>query len=81
MKIKTIGQYRDENTGETYTVLKRTKETTHYPVSGNPQPFEGTHDYITSCNIDLNQLDDQLDGHTVRFIAKKNLDNLGFDKG
>jgi len=60
MNIETIGQYQDENTGQIYTVLKRTKVITHNPISGNPQTLEGTHDFITSCNIDLNQLDDKL---------------------
>jgi len=61
MKIETIGQYQDENTRRIYTVLKRTKVITHNPISGNSQILEGNHDFITSCNIDLNQLDDQLD--------------------
>ncbi len=60
MNIETIGQFKDENTGEIYTVLKRTQEITHKPVSGKHQSIPDTHDFITSCNIDLNPLDEQL---------------------
>lgn len=60
MKIEEIGQYQDENTGKTYTVLKRTIEISYNPISGISQTLEGSHDFITSCNIDLKQLDDQL---------------------
>ena len=61
MKIEEIGQYQDENTGKTYTVLKRTVEISNNPISGISQKLKGSYDFITSCNIDLNQLDDQLD--------------------
>jgi hypothetical protein len=60
LKTEIIGQYQDEKTREIYTVLKRTKEIIHKPLSGKEQVLDDTYDFITSCNIDLNQLDDEL---------------------
>ena len=68
LKTETIGQYQDEKTGKIYTVLKRTKEIVHKPVSGKSQVLEDTHDFITSCDIDLNPLDNEFNAFELMQI-------------
>ena len=58
MIIEEIGQYINQANGKTYVVHKRTNEVSHRPISGNAQSLKGNYDYITSCGIDLNPLDD-----------------------
>jgi hypothetical protein len=44
--------------GRFYTVLERTKEISHDCINGSSTLLLGSVDYITSCGIDLNKLDD-----------------------
>ncbi len=56
MRAEIVGEYRDVNTSEVYTVLKRIKEITSNSLSGSSKVFDGTFDYVTSCGIDVNPL-------------------------
>lgn len=74
MTVKEIGQYIDHTNGKVFIVLKRTNKIYSRQISGNTQPLEGSYDYITSCGIGLNPLDEnensfeliQIDGVIVK---------------
>ena len=61
MSVRELGVYIEKNSGKQYTVLERTKELSYRPLkSGNKITSAGSIDYVTSCGIDLEPMDDEL---------------------
>lgn len=58
--IESLGYYLNRQTGVRYEILKRTKISTHTPLSGNRNQAAGSIDFITHDGIDVQPLDDSL---------------------
>lgn len=59
MKIEMLGRYINRRTGQIFAVERIILETQHNPVSGSQQRLETSHEFRTTCGIDLNPIDDQ----------------------
>jgi hypothetical protein len=57
--LEVLGEFIDQASQKIYTVHKRTRKIEQSPISGRKQQFNGAVDYITSCGIDLQPLNDQ----------------------
>lgn len=60
MSLRELGIYIDEVTGKSYSVLERTQNISSSTLSAGIKR-KGNFEYVTSCGIDLEPLDDNLD--------------------
>jgi hypothetical protein len=58
---RDLGIYVDRDSGDRYTVIERTQEISYTNIGGKKSAEQGPVDYITSCGIDLNSLDSELE--------------------
>ena len=50
---RKIGTYRDNQSGQLYEVVERTKESTYRTLGGQSKTRYGLIDYITTCGLDV----------------------------
>jgi hypothetical protein len=58
--VESLGFYTETRSGKTYEVLKRTFYVATSSGSGQNREYEGNHDYVTSCGIDINPTNNDL---------------------
>ena len=54
----TVGKFKNQTTGATYTVIKNCEISTFTPIGGAVVKSKGAPDYKTSCGIELNSRSD-----------------------
>jgi hypothetical protein len=58
VETTTVGEFKNQTTGATYTVVRDTRMTTFRPVSGPASKMKGSRSYRTSSGIALNAISD-----------------------